>query len=159
MKKVFRISIFAIVCNIIFSSCSMRELTKDESEVIYSHEVKSSKAELKMKILSFISEKFTSGKAVIQVNEDGLISGNSTILNLSQFLTIRTSFEYTFIVKYQDNSYKVKCIAKNLYNTDSNSTYDLSPSGWGQYATDIKKTFDDFDKSLNDYITSKIDNF
>ena len=141
--------LFSIIFIMFLGGCA-DQLTKEQSEVIYSHPVQFSKADLKLKILSFINENYVSGKAVLQVNEDGLISGNV----VSQFALI-TKLEYSFIIKYQDSSYKVKCIVKRMFR----GSEDVDANDWGNYADKVKKEFDAFDNSLFNALSKKVDDF
>jgi hypothetical protein len=143
MKSIY--VIFILCCAFILQSCA-KELTKEQSENVYSHSVQLSKAELKLKILSFINENYMSGKSVLQINEDGLISGNV----VSQFAVI-TAMEYSFIIKYQDSTYKVKCIVKRMFR----GSEDVSASDWGYYADKVMKEFNSFDEKLFVYLSKK----
>jgi hypothetical protein len=127
------------------------ELTKEQSEMVYSHSVQISKADLKIKILSFINENYVSGKSVLQINEDGLISGNV----ISQFALL-SKLEYSFIIKYQDSTYKVKCVVKRIIGYNDR---DVDYSDWGNYANKVKKEFDAFDNKLLAYLSKKTDDF
>jgi hypothetical protein len=127
------------------------ELTKEQSEIVYSHSVQLSKADLKIKILSFINETYMSGKSVIQTNEDGLISGNV----IAQFALV-SKLDYSFIIKYQDSTYKVKCIVKGIIGW--NNEY-VDNNNTANYADKIKKEFDSFDLKLFTYLSKKSSDF
>ena len=148
-----------ILTALILLSCMPSELTKEQSEVVYSHKIPLSKSDLKLKILSFVNEKYHSGKAVIQTNDDGIVSGNIVISDFAGNFIVRTSLEYTFIIKYQDAAYKIKCIVKDIRNTDSRQTYSQNPSQWGSYAKEVQSAFDTFDTSLNNYLNEKNSEF
>ena len=142
--------LFSFIVILLLAGCA-GELTKEQSEVIYSHSVQLSKADLKVKILTFINENYMSGKSVIQFNEDGLIGGNV----ISQFALI-SKLEYSFTIKYQDNSYKVKCVVKRIIGFSGN---DLANNDMANYADKIKKEFDEFDNKLFAALSKKAEDF
>lgn len=149
-----------VILLIVFSSCTPVYLTQQEKEVVYSYKVEVTKEQIRIKLLQFINETFKSSKAVIQVNEDGLLSGNGVVFLSSDAIgLIKTYMEFTFMFKYEDNQYKVKCLVKNLYNVDHKSTYDLAEHQYGNYKEKILAEFAKFDKSVNDYLTNKNNSF
>lgn len=140
---------FLILMVVILSSCAPQYLKDEQKESIYSHDIELKKDQLKIKLLDFVNSSFKSSKAVIQTNDDGLLSGNgSTVLGSDFTGMIVTTLEFTFIVKYEDGKYRMKCIVKNIFNRDTKSTYDLSEAMWGNWEKEIKGSFDKFDNSL-----------
>ena len=153
--------ISAVLLLLVLSSCvPPAYLTQEEKEVVYSHNVELTKDKIKTKLMQFVNETFKSSKAVIQTNEDGLLSGNGVVLlGADAFGVVKTYMEFTFMFKYQDNQYKLKCIIKNLYNVDSKSTYDINAYNYGNWKKEIDDEFVKFDGDANKSLTNKKDAF
>lgn len=147
-----------ILLFLLFGGCY--SLTKEPKiepiEIVYTHQVQMDKAELRTKILSYISEKAGSAKSVIQVNEENIISGNiNSVIEEGSLLSNTMYLNYSFVIKLDTASYKIKLIAKYLY--DKNMDF---PQGlWGSHSEQIRVSFDRFDKTLYNYITSKESDF
>lgn len=160
MTKILFIWTFFVSIILILNSCNIanyRALTKEESEKVYEHKVDLSQKELKTKLLIYINEKFHSSKSVIQINEEGLISGNAIAdLGCSDPLcAITNSLEFTFILKYEDNFYKIKYIVKNILSNSSSGTQSLIPTSWGLYAEKIDEVFSILEFDLYNYLNKK----
>lgn len=140
----------------ILSCVSQKELTKEESEKIYEHQVQLNESEIKDKILTFVNENFYSGKAVIQTNEQNLISGNYNFFcsDFDPLGSMQVFCDATFIIKYYENSYKIKFVVKEMFTRSSSGVGNLSSTLWGNYAEDINNNFTSFDKALLEYIQS-----
>ena len=152
MKLITIISALLILYN-----CSMsKELTKEQGEKVYEHKVELKEGDIKQKLLLFVNEKFMSGKSVIQTDTEGLFTGNG-IVNLPDlpFGSGTIKMEITFMVKYSENNYKVKWIAKDLM-TGAGS---ISPNMWGYYSESIEKSIAENDKNLFDYLSDKTNEF
>ncbi|MCU7494727.1 MAG: hypothetical protein HF314_12200 [Ignavibacteria bacterium] len=135
-------------------------LTDKEKEFVFSHEVNLKKNEIKMRLLQYANENFVSGKAVIQTNEDGMLSGNgeTTVKEYKGLLGETQSIinmEFTFIVKYEDNKYKIKWIVKDM----STSKGSFSTDYWGFYKDEIDTSITKYDQNLYDYMKNKDLNF
>lgn len=63
--------------------------------------------------------------------------------------------EYSFLLKYQDNTYKVKCILKRIFEDE----IDIDKSMYGYYADKIQKEFKSFDSDLFQALSKNSENF
>ncbi len=147
--------------SLLIISCTMKTLSKQQKENVFTHKVDLSQKELKQKITQFIAENFNSAKSVIQTNDDNLISGNG-ILNLStNFMGMSYDMNMTFLIKYEDHQYKLKTILKNI--TLSSATdpipVNVHPGNWQYHLSDVKRVFKEFDAKLYTYITNKDSEF
>jgi len=134
-----------------------KDLLPNEKEMVFEHQTKLSKAELKTRLIMFVNEGFHSGKAVIQSNEDGLLTGNYTtfLANLDALGYIKYFGEFTFLFKYSDNNYKLKVLIKNIYSfKEGRNDGDLPPRLFGTYSEQIVNEYKRFDATLNDYLSS-----
>ena len=153
--------ILFVIISISFWGCfPSKELTKDQTEKIFAHNVNLKKEEIKQKLILFANEKFVSGKAVIQSNEDGFLAGNGIVQihyhsDLLGENINRVKMEFTFMVKYADNNYKVKWVVKDLTNDKGSINQNL----WGYYADEIEKSITNNDSEMFAYVTGKDDNF
>lgn len=131
-------------------------IADQDKEKVFQHEVSLSKSQIKERIVTFVNEKYVSSKAVVQSNEDGLISGNG-VAQVSSYIGNPVQMEFTFIIKYTDNSYKIKWIAKNLIMNN----YPISEDQWGYYASgeEINSFFATNDKNMFTYLKSENLNF
>jgi hypothetical protein len=141
---------------LVISCVPPQYLTKEQSERIVEHNVNLSKEEIKINVLSYINEKFGSGKAVIQSNEDGFIAGNVIFyIGASDLLGLYGDYlETTFLIKYQTNNYRVKYIIKNLY-TEIRGKIDIHPYYWGKYSAKIDSALTNFDNDLLKYLSER----
>lgn len=133
------------------------ELSQEDREKIFEHNIQLPAKDIKLKIHTFVNESFGSGKAVIQSNEDGLITGNF-IFECDEFdimLGQRTFANCTFLIKYSDNNYRMKLVVKNIFKQDDNRDYEVHESYWGNYAEQIRNYYSYFDDKLINYINSK----
>ncbi len=138
-------------------SCMNNPLTKDQSEKIYVHKVEMKKEVIKQKIVSFLAEYFVSAKAVIQSNEEQLITGNGNLFLKQDFLHMfRHDMDMTFLIKIENNQYKLKTVLKSVIMTENSSggkSY-LSATRYGDFKEEIESNFTTFDLALNEYITN-----
>ncbi len=149
---------FFVFLSILFVGCAgQKELTKEQSEKIFEHNTPLSKDQIKSKLLTFVNENFVSGKAVIQTNDDGILSGNYNF-NLGNYDPLgmyQVFTQSTFIIKYLDNSFKMKMLVKDLYLMSSQGEKPLTQTMWGNYANEIQTGFNNFDSTLVNYLNSK----
>lgn len=146
--------IFTVAFMLTIYGCSMsKPLTSVQNEIVYEHNVDLTKDELRKKLILFANEKFISGKAVIQTDDDGLLAGNGISQLPISIPIIR--MEFTFIVKYTDNNYRVKWIVKDLM-TDLGR---IVKRNWGYYYDDIELVIKNNDEELFKYLSSTESNF
>ncbi len=145
---------------LIYNGCAPTNfLSKESSEQVFEHQLSLSKQDIKIKLLTFISENTISAKSVIQVNEDGFLSCNSYI-DIGSFspglllLPIAVSMEFSYIIKYQDNNYKLKLIVKDLFYNSLHAV----PGIWGKHEAEINQSFHNFDSTLYNYL-DRVKNF
>lgn len=152
-----RTTCFFLILSFYLIGCvPTKVLTDQEKEFVFSHEINLKKDKMKMRLLQYVNEKFVSGKAVIQTNEDGLLSGNGiTQVRESKGLMGEIQdiikMEFTFIVKYDDNRYKIKWIVKDM----SYSKGSFSSDYWGFYKDDINTAIQDNDQKMYNYLNNK----
>ncbi len=153
--KYYQSIIFVIVL-LFFAGCyPYPKLSDEEKEKIFEHALNLNKQEIKVKLLTYLSENTNSAKSVIQVNEDGLLSGIVSIyLGKVALGLTNADVELSFIVKYYDNNYKIKVIVKDLLY-DGKSVHE---NNWGQHREEIIQSISNFDKSVYSYL-SNIQNF
>jgi|WetSurMetagenome_2_1015567.scaffolds.fasta_scaffold43883_3 hypothetical protein len=143
----------------LFSCVTPKELTKEDSEKIYEHNLSLKQDEIKTKILTFVNENFYSGKAVIQTNDSNLISGNYTFScgDFDPLGTILVYADATFIIKYYDKNYKIKLILKDMSTQSSDGKSPFAPNMWGNYSEEINENFETFDQALYNYMVTTQD--
>jgi hypothetical protein len=121
--------IFFFLLAIYFTGCiPSKYIAENDQEKIFQHDLDLSKPKIKERLITFVNEKFTSSKAVMQNNEDGLFSGNG-IGQVTTYIGKSINMEFTFIVKYTDNNYKVKWVIKDIMM----DTTPLLKEQWGFY--------------------------
>lgn len=150
--------IFISLITFLFAGCAnYRELTKDETEAVFVHEVPLSKEVLKTKILTFLNEYFMSAKATIQTVDDGLITANyNTVVTPSSIMDIYgNQGHFTVMIKYENNSIKVKNMLKDVYSGATR----VHPANWGIAAEGILAEYKKFDKDLMEYLLNKNNDF
>lgn len=146
-----------LACALYFLGCTPSKFIADQDkEKVFQHEVSLSKPQVKERLVTYANEKFVSSKAVLQSNEDGLLSGNG-ISQVTSYLGNPIKMEFTFIVKYTDKSYKVKWIVKNLIMNGTSMREDF----WGYYmdAEDIDTFFRKLDGDMFASLSSDNLNF
>ena len=140
-----------LITALLISCAPTKYLTPDQSEKVFSHDVTLSKEEIRRKLFLFINETYYSSKEVIQTDEDGLLTGNGTI----QINEYGVFMDVTFIIKYEDESYKTKWIVKNI---KSNKGY--YPLGyWGLYSEEIERAIIQNDQMMYEFIVNKESEF
>jgi len=148
-KAIFLLSFLSLI----LSGCAnYKELTKDESEAIFAHEVQLNKEDLKRKILLYLNENILSAKAAIQTSEDGLITANFiSILDAGNLLSpIQYDGHFTALIKYTDKSYKLKILIKDI----TSNNVSIYSSAWGAWNEQIVAKYKKFDLDLFNYIQS-----
>jgi hypothetical protein len=145
------------VASISFFGCSVTQLTPDQLEQTYTHETTIPQKEIKQKVLTFINEKFRSGKSVLQTNDEGILSGNGIVTIkerkglVGEVLSV-IDMEFTFIIKFTENGYKIKWLVKNILANN----LPMQKEHWGYYAgEEIINTLKENDKNLFEYINNK----
>lgn len=155
MRKSIYLGVF--LC-LIFSSCfTYRELTKEEAERVFEHKVNYSKSELKSKLLIFVNEKYVSAKSALQTADDGIISGNfyKYLGSYDPMGTQPQYGEFTFIIKYYDNGYKIKILVKSMETRGSKGISDFPSNVWATYSKELQQVYENTDKEVFDYLSSK----
>jgi hypothetical protein len=149
MKKLSLL--FVLFVTILSFNCTPSKFIPEaDQESIYSHDIDLPKAKIKEKLVLYVNEKFHSSKAVIQSNEDGLLSGNG-FAQITTYVMHAINTEFTFIIKYQDNNYRTKWIIKDvLMNANS-----IAQNYWGYYleSKEIKDFFKKHDDDMFAYIS------
>jgi len=142
-----------------FLSCATVKnyLEPGEGEAVYSHSVSIDQANIRSRLLVFVNEKYHSGKAVVQTDDPGLFIGNGRIyLQDVGVLGNTADMEMTFIVKYQDRSYSVKWIVKEIIH-DGGMSY--TENYWGMFKDSIKQKFKENDDELFAYLSKDSTSF
>jgi len=150
MKLLVIISVAGIL---LLQACYSNYLTKEESEKVFEHKVDLSKEEIRNRLILYANEEFVSSKAVIQTDEDGLLAGNG-VVPLDVFL-IGLRMKFTFIVKYTDDSYKVKWIVKDIFTNNGSAL----PGVWGEYAGEIDEAIKKSDEDRFAYLSDNSSDF
>lgn len=150
-------AVLLLLMLLLFACTIPKEITKEQTEKIYSHQVNRSSNEIKLKILTYINESFYSGKAVIQTQDEGIITGNYRFYSddfdlLGMFKVYATA---TFIIKYKDQSYKTKFVLKDMETVSSKGIVPLDRTFWGNYADEINDNYNRFESTLYEYIISE----
>lgn len=143
----------------LFACVTPKELTKEDSEKIFEHNLSLKQDEIKTKLLTFVNENFYSGKAVIQTIDSNLLSGNYTFScgNFDPLGSIVVYANATFIVKYYDDNYKIKFLLKDMETHSSSGISPLASNMWGNYSQEINDNFKEYDKALYEYMLAKND--
>ena len=141
---------------ILYACTTPKEITKEQSEKIFTHEVIRSADEIRIKVLTYVNEAFYSGEAVIQTQDQGIITGNYRFYcdKFDPMGMLEVWATATFIVKYYDQFYKTKYVLKNMETVSSEGIVALDLSYWGNYADEIDDNFNQFDSTLFNYIIS-----
>jgi len=149
--------VLALIIMLIISCAGQKELTKSDSEKIFSHTVELDSSTIKTKVLTYINENFYSGEAVIQTNDQNILSGNYNFFcsNFDPLGSLEVYCKATFIVKYYHNKYKIKFLVKELFTKSSSGLGNLHPSLWGNYSAEIKNNFNAFDEALYNYMITQ----
>jgi hypothetical protein len=154
---------------LLLSACNMSMyesahiLTQAEKEIVIPHQLNMDKKGIRNKVLMFISESYGSAKAVIEVNEEDILSGSGNmIINRHEMAlggAVDTKMEYKFIIKYNDNEIRTKYIfADKMYNdAGSGNPYQFSPKEFGYYGDRIIPKFQELDSLMYNYITTDND--
>lgn len=151
MKKLILTLVFI---PLLISCIGQKELTKSDSEKIFQHTVGLDSSVIKTKALTFINESFYSGKAVIQTNDENILSGNYNFFctNFDPLGSVEVYCDATFIIKYFQNKYKIKLLVKELFTKSSSGIGNLHQSLWGNYSEEINNSFLSFDEALHNYM-------
>jgi len=106
-----------------------------------------------------VNENFYSGKAVIQTNDANIMSGNYSFScgSFDPLGTIVVYADATFIVKYYDNSYKIKLVLKDMETHSSKGISPLASNMWGNYSEEIIDNFVAYDSALYNYMLAESD--
>jgi hypothetical protein len=142
-----------LVLSILILSCA--PLSKADSEFISERQVSGiTQKDMQLKINAFVNSYFNSGKSVTQSDHLGQFAGNG-ITPLQMGVLEPTSYlNYTFLIKYKDNAYKIKLIAKSV-------STDQYPNGtiFEHHKKDIRSKFQAFDDDLYKFIKGESKDF
>jgi hypothetical protein len=141
--------------------CESKELSKDESEKVFSHNIDLSKEQIKIKLLQYVNETFSPGKVTIQTNDDGFLACAGTF-QLPYIPTIGYYQYYSklvFMVKYLDGNYRVKYVIKDIYLDGPDGKKRYPPSSWDNLKDGIATMMKSEDIDLYSYMLNNNNNF
>lgn len=146
------------VLSLIFWGCNApKELTSEGREKVFNtQKITGSKTEIKNKLLLFVNESFGEAKAVLQTNEDGLLTGvfNTRLKPFDPLETIMVHADMSFLIKYNDGEYKLKMVLKRIYTRGSSGENTMQETYWGNYEPEVIKKYDEFFDRLKKYLLS-----
>jgi cell division protein FtsL len=138
-------------------------LTQEQKEIIIPHQIEKDKKEIRNKTLMFISESYGSAKAVIEVNEEDILSGSGNMIINHHAMAlggaVDTKIDFKFIIKFADSEIRTKYIfADKMYNdAGSGNPYIYNPTEYGYYGDRIIPAFKSLDSLMYNYIIADND--
>ena len=134
---------------------SCAPLAKADSEYLVSRLVPNvSQKDIQLKINAFVNSYFNSGKAVTQSDLLGQFAGNGSVPFEMGLIDPQSYLKFTFLIKYKDNQYKLKIIAKGTTSAKYGDGLIF-----GHHKELLQKKYKEFDDALLEYINNGSSDF